>query len=81
MIQIGIRSPLARDIWDWTIGKGVTIVTAQEVHGRGPEAVIEAIRAKVGHGKTYLSSTSTPSIPPRRLVPARRRWADCGPGR
>ena len=55
MIQIGIRSPLARDIWDWTVGKGVTIVTAQEVHGRGPEAVIEAIRAKVGRGKTYLS--------------------------
>src|SRR5262249_4858472 len=25
-IQIGIRSPVQRDVYDWTIGKGVTIV-------------------------------------------------------
>ena len=25
MIQIGIRSPVQREVWDWTIGKGVTI--------------------------------------------------------
>ena len=36
MIQIGIRSPLHRDIFDWTVGKGVTIVTAEDVHERGP---------------------------------------------
>jgi agmatinase len=55
MIQIGIRSPVGRDIWDWTVGKGVSIWTAQEVHTSGPEAVIEAVHAKVGQGKTYLS--------------------------
>src|SRR5215469_243157 len=55
MIQIGIRSPLARDIWDWTIGKGVSIWSAQEVHRLGPDEVVEAIHAKVGKGKTYLS--------------------------
>src|SRR6266481_2746656 len=31
MIQVGIRSPLHRDIFDWTVGKAVTIVTAEEV--------------------------------------------------
>ena len=37
MIQIGIRSPVDREICDWTIGKGVTIVTAEEVHEAGPK--------------------------------------------
>src|SRR6516162_9419065 len=55
MIQIGIRSPVARDIWDWTVGKGVTILTAQEVHERGPAAVADAVHATAGRGKTYLS--------------------------
>ena len=36
MIQIGIRSPLHRDVFDWTIGKGVKIVTAEDVHESGP---------------------------------------------
>ncbi len=55
MIQVGIRSPLGREIWNWTVGKGVTILTAREAHARGPEAVVAAIRAAVGSGKTYLS--------------------------
>ena len=55
MIQIGIRSPLARDVWDWTIGKGVSVWSAQEVHRLGPDEVVEAIHAKVGKGRTYLS--------------------------
>jgi agmatinase len=55
MIQIGIRSPVGRDVWDWTIGKGVQILTAQDVHAKGPEAAVAAIKAKVGRAKTYLS--------------------------
>jgi agmatinase len=55
MIQVGIRSPLGRDIYDWTIGKGVTILSAQQVHEMGPEAVARAITEKVGGGKSYLS--------------------------
>ena len=55
MIQIGIRSPVGRDVWDWTVGKGVQILTAQDVHAQGPEAVVVAIKAKVGRAKTYLS--------------------------
>ena len=36
MIQIGIRSPVQREVWDWTIGHGVTVLTAQDVHALGP---------------------------------------------
>jgi arginase family enzyme len=28
MIQVGIRSPVQRDVWDWTVGQGVTILSA-----------------------------------------------------
>jgi len=55
IIQIGIRSPLHRDIYDWTVGKGVTIVSAEDVHETGPQAVAERIRAVVGDGPSYLS--------------------------
>lgn len=55
MIQIGIRSPVQRDVWDWTLGKGVTIVAAEQVHERGVAAVAEAIRTLVGDAPTYLS--------------------------
>ena len=55
MIQIGIRSPLHRDIFDWTVGKGVTIVTAEDVHESGPQAVAKRIRAVLGDGPSYLS--------------------------
>ena len=54
-IQIGIRSPLHRDIFDWTVGKGVTIVAAEEVHETGPQTVAERIRAVVGTEPAYLS--------------------------
>ena len=55
VIQIGIRSPLHRDIFDWTVGKGVTIVTAEEVHENGPQAVAERIRSVLGDVPSYLS--------------------------
>jgi agmatinase len=55
MIQIGIRSPLHRDIFDWTVGKGVTIVSAEDVHETGPQAVAERIRAVLGDRPSYLS--------------------------
>src|SRR5215831_4182459 len=55
MIQVGVRSPLHRDIFDWTVGKGVTIVTAEDVHEGGPQAVAERIRAVLGDKPSYLS--------------------------
>ena len=36
-VQIGIRSPVAREVFDWTVAKGVTIIAAQDVHEHGPE--------------------------------------------
>ena len=45
----------AGDIYDWTIGKGVSIVSAQDVYEKGVDATARAILEKVGDGKTYLS--------------------------
>ena len=55
MIQVGIRSPLHRDIFDWTLGKGVTIVSAENVHETGPQSVSERIRSVLGEGTSYVS--------------------------
>jgi agmatinase len=55
MIQIGIRSPVERDVHDWTIKQGVVIVTAQDVHERGPAAIAEHIRQVIGEAPVYLS--------------------------
>src|SRR6202012_5246258 len=55
MIQIGIRSPVQRDVWDWTIGRGITVLTAQDVHAAGPDAVARRIREVVGEAPAYFS--------------------------
>ncbi len=55
MVQIGIRSPVQKDVYDWTLAKGVTIVSAQDVHEIGPKAVAERIAAIVGTSPAYLS--------------------------
>jgi agmatinase len=55
MIQIGIRSPVQREVWDWTIGHGVTVLTAQDVHAMGPAAVAQRIREVLGDVPSYLS--------------------------
>jgi agmatinase len=54
-VQIGIRSPVQKDVYDWTLGKGVTIVTAQEVHEYGPQTVARRAAEIVGDTPTYLS--------------------------
>jgi agmatinase len=55
MIQIGIRSPVQRKVHDWTRERGVTIMTAPEVHEAGPAAVAARIRDVVGEAPVYLS--------------------------
>ncbi len=55
MIQIGIRSPVQRDVMDWTLGKGVTIIDAETVHSATPAAIAAPIRGVVGDAPTYLS--------------------------
>ncbi len=55
MIQIGIRSPVQREIYGWTVGKGVTILSAQDVHEIGSAAVAARIREVVGEAAVYLT--------------------------
>jgi agmatinase len=55
MVQIGIRSPVQNDVMDWTTGKGVTILSALDVHATTPAAVAERIKAVVGDAPAYLS--------------------------
>jgi agmatinase len=55
MIQVGIRSPVQREVMDWTIGQGVTVLSAQDVHASSPAAVAERIVAVAGGAPAYLS--------------------------
>jgi agmatinase len=55
MIQIGIRSPVERAVFDWTLAQGVTILSAEEVHEIGPKAVADRIAAVVVDASCYLS--------------------------
>ena len=55
MIQIGIRSPVQKAVMDWTLGKGVTVLSAQDVHASCPAAVASRIEAVVGDAPVYLS--------------------------
>ena len=55
MVQIGIRSPVQREVWDWTLKQGVTILTAEEVHEFGVAATAARILEVAGEGQCYLS--------------------------
>ncbi len=55
MIQVGIRSPVQREIHDWAPGKGVTVVGAEDVHLSTPAKVAQRIREVIGAGPVYLS--------------------------
>ncbi len=54
-VQIGIRSPMDRSVHDWTVDKGVTILFAEAVHERGPQATAEQVRSVVGDLPAYLT--------------------------
>lgn len=55
MVQIGIRSPMPRAVYDWTREKGVTILTAESVYEAGPAAIAAQARTIVGNGPAYLT--------------------------
>lgn len=55
VIQVGIRSPMSRQVHDWTVGRGVTIIPALDAHETGPAAVAARIRETVGSAPVYLS--------------------------
>ena len=54
MIQIGIRSPVEREVYEWTLSQGVTVIPAHEVH-EGPQIVAERVRKVVGDAPVYLT--------------------------
>jgi agmatinase len=54
-VQVGIRSPVQRDVWDWTLAQGVTVLAAEAVHEMGAAAAAERVRAVVGDAPAYLS--------------------------
>src|SRR5208282_4336494 len=55
MIQLGIRSPVQRAVWDWTLAQGVRVLSAQEVHAASPDAIAAAVRETIGDAPAYLS--------------------------
>lgn len=55
MIQIGIRSPMQREIMDWTLAQGVAVVMAEEALEAGPAAMAQRVRAVLGTAPCYLS--------------------------
>ncbi len=55
MIQVGIRAPAWPEMYEWTRGQGVTILSAQEVHESTPAAIAARVREVVGNGPAYLS--------------------------
>ena len=55
MVQIGIRSPMSREVYDWTIGKGVTIIRSETVHELGPQAIAARIQDTIGSVPSYLT--------------------------
>lgn len=55
MVQIGIRSPVERGVHDWTLAQGVTVLTAQNVHEQGPDAIAGQVRQVIGDAPVYMS--------------------------
>jgi agmatinase len=72
MIQIGIRSPVQKDVMDWTLSHGVTVLSAQDVHAATPAAIAARIADVVGDTPTYLSfdiDTLDPAFAPGTGTP------------
>jgi agmatinase len=55
MIQVGIRSPVDVETMEATLARGVTVLSAMDVHEAGPAAVAARIREVVGDAPAYLS--------------------------
>ena len=55
MVQVGIRSPVPKAVYDWVRGKGVTILSAEVVHESGSAPMADQIRDVIGDAPTYLS--------------------------
>ena len=54
-VQLGIRSPVQRSVWDWTLQRGVTILTAEHVHETGAAAAASRVLRVIEDAPAYLS--------------------------
>lgn len=54
-VQIGIRSPVQRDVHDWTLAQGLHVITAEDVHLAGPLAIVAKLHEIVGRTPAYLT--------------------------
>ena len=71
-VQIGIRSPVSRKVWDWTVDQGVTILTAEHVHEAGTAATASRIVEIASGHPAYLSfdiDTLDPAFAPGTGTP------------
>jgi agmatinase len=55
MIQIGIRSAVQKEVMDWTLAQGVTVLSAQDVHAATPAAIAARVTEVIGDAPAYLS--------------------------
>jgi len=55
MVQVGVRSPVEREVHDWTLAQGVVMITAQDVHEQGPAAIAGRIRDVISEVPVYFS--------------------------
>ncbi|MBY0331776.1 MAG: agmatinase [Acetobacteraceae bacterium] len=55
MVQIGIRSPVDRETWDWTQARGVTVVSGQRAQEIGPAGLATIACTVLGEAPCYLS--------------------------
>ncbi len=54
--QIGIRSPVGNSVMDYTRDElGFTVITAEQVHTDGIDAVVEGVKKIVGNNAVYLT--------------------------
>ncbi|BBI71545.2 hypothetical protein HAALTHF_13940n [Vreelandella aquamarina] len=72
-LQIGIRTSYDRNNHPYEV------LDADWVNDHGPAAVLERIRARVGHHQPTSRWTSTAWTPPLHRAPARRYAAACLP--
>jgi agmatinase len=55
MVQVGIRSPVQKDVYEWTLAQGVNVLDAEAVHAMSPAALAERVRSVLGSRPAYLS--------------------------
>ncbi len=81
MIQIGIRSPVQTEVMEWTVSRGVTVVSARTSTPHPPAPSPRGSPRSPATSPPISASTSMRSTRPSRREPAPRKSAVWRPGR